>query len=138
MTHRNSSRHASEALAARDKPPRQSPQPPQNPPQNVEAAPGVMSRRFEFRRKLMETRGLSKLGVQVGSDADPPTLDKSLEPAVAVHGVNRLLVLPIGDDGQSIQAVDVGAIDEIAGAGVARVLSDKPVFAAMFTGVRHG
>ena len=86
----------------------------------------------------MEIRGVYKFGVKVGSDAAPPTLDKSFEPAVAVHGVNRLLVLPIGDDGQSIQAVDVGAIDEIAGAGVARVLSDKPVFAAMFTGVRHG
>jgi hypothetical protein len=63
----------------------------------------------------METRGLSKLGVQVGSDAAPPTLDKSFEPAVAVHGVNRLMVLPIGDDGQSVRALDVGAIDEIAG-----------------------
>ena len=51
MAYRSPSRRASEALAARDKPPRQSPQPPQNPPQNVEAAPGLVSRRFEFRRK---------------------------------------------------------------------------------------
>ncbi len=32
------------------------------------------------------------------SNAAPPTLDKSLEPALALHGVNRLLVLPVDHD----------------------------------------
>ena len=65
------------------------------------------------------------------SDAAPPTLDKSLEPAVAVHSVNRLLVLSVGHDREGIRAVDVGAIDEIASAGIERVVVDKFVFAAM-------
>ena len=65
------------------------------------------------------------------SDAAPPTLDKSLEPAVALHGINRFLVPPVGHDRQGFRAVDVGAIDEIAGASIARVVVDKLVFAAM-------
>ncbi|MGC1860505.1 MAG: hypothetical protein WA733_05110, partial [Methylocystis sp.] len=41
------------------------------------------------------------------------------------------MVPPVGHDRQGIRAFDVGAIDEIASAGVARVVVDKLVFAAM-------
>ena len=61
----------------------------------------------------------------------PTTLDKSLEPAGAPYRMNHLLLLPVGHDRQGISAVTVGAIDQIAGAGIARVVVDKPVFAPM-------
>ncbi len=48
---------------ARQTAPRRSPRPPQNPPQNAEAAPSIVPRRLESRRKLMKIRGLLKLGV---------------------------------------------------------------------------
>jgi hypothetical protein len=41
----------------------------------------------------------------------PPARGESLEPAAARHGANRLLVLPVGHDRESIPAVDAGAMD---------------------------
>ena len=61
-----SARPMSRCRRERDKPPRRSLRPPRNPPENAEADPNVVPRRFEFRRKRIEIRSLSKSGVQVG------------------------------------------------------------------------
>ena len=88
----------------------------------------MVSRAAEAMARMQRFRGA---GAGAALDAAPPTLDKSLEPAVALHGINRFLVPPVGHDRQGIRAVDVGAIDEIASAGIERVVVDKFVFAAM-------